>query len=413
VRFHPIIAALKQHKAGVVLIALQIALTLAIVSNAVHIIVQRLDRVSRPTGVDEANLFRVSTLFVGAPLGDDKASLDKLDALQLSDVDALRHVPDVVSVSASNAMPLQGGIWVGGVSVKPNQKTPTSTFGYYYGDEQMIKTLGVRLIAGRNFNAGEVIHHTINDTSMSPVSIVSKHLADKLYPHGDVLGKTVYIDNKPTTVIGIVDALQISNASFHVTWDYDTVMQPVRLSGAVANYALRAKPGRLREALRESRAALFAANPMRVMPASWGLLSMAEIRDKAYRGDRGMAILMMGVCVVLLGVTAAGIVGLTSFWVGQRRRQIGVRRALGARRIDILRYFQIENLLIASAGVVIGVLLAQGLSLWLMSHYEMPRIPVTYLLVGAVALLMIGQMAVFVPARRASLVPPVEATRAA
>jgi len=119
------------------------------------------------------------------------------------------------------------------------------------------------------------------------------------------------------------------------------------------------------------------------------------------------------VCVILLGVTAAGIVGLTSFWVGQRRRQIGVRRALGARRVDILRYFQIENLFIASAGVVLGVLLALGLSLWLMSHYEMPRLPTLYLLVGVAMLLLIGQLAVFVPARRASLVPPVEATRAA
>jgi putative ABC transport system permease protein len=411
-RLHPIIVALKRHKSGVVLIVLQIALTLAIVCNAVFIIAQRVDRLNRPTGVAEASLFRVSTLFVGAPLGDDKASLDKLDALQLSDINTLRHVPDVLSASASNAMPLQGGIWVGGVGVKPDQKTPTSTFGYYYGDEQMISTLGVKLIAGRNFNAGEVIHHTINDTSMPPVSIVSKHLADKLYPKGDALGKTVFIDSKPSTVIGIIDTLQVSNGG-HMTWAYDTIMQPVRLSGAMANYAIRAKPGRLREAMRESRAALIAANPMRVMPDSWGVMSMGDIRDKAYRGDRGMALLMVVVCVILLGVTAAGIVGLTSFWVGQRRRQIGVRRALGARRVDILRYFQIENLFISSAGVILGVMLALGFSLWLMSHYEMPRLPVIYMLVGVVMLLVIGQVAVFVPARRASLVPPVEATRAA
>ena len=411
-RVHPIIAALKLHKAGVVLIVLQIALTLAIISNAVFIVAQRIDRVNRVTGVDEADLFRLSTLFVGAPLGDDKASLDKLDALQLSDVNTLRHVPDVALVSASNAMPLQGGLWVGGVGIKPNQKTPTSTFTYYYGDEQMLPTLGVHLIAGRNFNAGEVIHHTINDTTMAPVSIVSKHLADKLYPKGDALGKTAFIDNKPSTIIGIVETLETSNSG-HMTWAYDTVMQPVRLSGAMANYAVRAKPGRLSDAMRAARAALFAANPMRVMASTWGVLSMSDLRDKAYRGDRGMAILMITVCVILLGVTAAGIVGLTSFCVGQRRRQIGVRRALGARRVDILRYFQIENLFIASAGVVLGVLLALGLSLWLMSHYEMPRLPTLYLLVGVAMLLLIGQLAVFVPARRASLVPPVEATRAA
>jgi putative ABC transport system permease protein len=126
-----------------------------------------------------------------------------------------------------------------------------------------------------------------------------------------------------------------------------------------------------------------------------------------------MALLMSVVCVILLGVTAAGIVGLTSFWVGQRHRQIGVRRALGARRIDILHYFQIENLLIAGIGVVLGVLFAVGLNLWLMAHYEMTRLPTSCVLAGVLAMLALGQAAVFVPARRASNVPPVVATRAA
>ena len=122
---------------------------------------------------------------------------------------------------------------------------------------------------------------------------------------------------------------------------------------------------------------------------------------------------MSVVCVVLLSVTAAGIVGLTSFWVGQRHRQIGVRRALGARRIDILRYFQIENLVIASGGIALGVLLALVLNLWLMKHFELSRLPSPYVLAGVLVMLALGQLAVFVPARRASNVPPVVATRAA
>jgi putative ABC transport system permease protein len=139
--------------------------------------------------------------------------------------------------------------------------------------------------------------------------------------------------------------------------------------------------------------------------------SFADVRAEAYRADVGMAVLMGVVCLILIGVTAAGIVGLTSFWVGQRQRQIGVRRALGARKVDILHYFQTENLVIAGAGAVIGVLLAIGLNLWLMHHYEMDRLPVLYVIVGVVAVLTLGQAAVFAPARRASNVPPVVATR--
>jgi putative ABC transport system permease protein len=140
--------------------------------------------------------------------------------------------------------------------------------------------------------------------------------------------------------------------------------------------------------------------------------SFADIRQRAYESDRGMAILMGVVALILLCVTAAGIVGLTSFWVGQRHRQIGVRRALGARKIDILHYFQLENLMIAGAGVVFGIAMAIGLNMWLMTQYEMARIPVLYVLVGVLVMLVLGQAAVFVPARRASNVPPVVATRA-
>ncbi len=117
------------------------------------------------------------------------------------------------------------------------------------------------------------------------------------------------------------------------------------------------------------------------------------------------------VCLILLGITAAGIVGLTSFWVGQRQRQIGVRRALGARKRDILRYFQAENLIIAVGGAVLGIVLAIGLNLWLITHYEMDQLPLTYVLVSMLAVLVLGQLAVLVPARRASNVPPVVATR--
>jgi putative ABC transport system permease protein len=153
-------------------------------------------------------------------------------------------------------------------------------------------------------------------------------------------------------------------------------------------------------------------NPLRVLDDD-SVKSFADIRAKAYRADVGMAVLMGVICLILIAVTAAGIVGLTSFWVGQRHRQIGVRRALGARKIDILHYFQIENGLIAGVGAVIGVILALGLNAWLMTHYEMTRMPVLYVLVGVIAVLVLGQAAVFVPARRASNVSPVSATRAA
>ena len=73
--------------------------------------------------------------------------------------------------------------------------------------------------------------------------------------------------------------------------------------------------------------------------------SIEEDRNNRYRNERALAWMLIGVSALLLLVTASGIVGMTMLRVAQRRKQIGVRRALGARRVDIVRYFVTENLL--------------------------------------------------------------------
>lgn len=130
-----------------------------------------------------------------------------------------------------------------------------------------------------------------------------------------------------------------------------------------------------------------------------------------FRADIGMAALMGGISLILLCVTAAGIFGLTSFWVDQRERRIGIRRALGARRRDILGYFQVENLLIVGSGAVLGTALAIALNLTLIPRYEMDRLPITDVFLGVVLVLVLSQVSTFVPARRAARVEPASAIR--
>jgi putative ABC transport system permease protein len=162
--------------------------------------------------------------------------------------------------------------------------------------------------------------------------------------------------------------------------------------------------------MRDALAAVTKALPEVVVDRE-GSHTLGELRHETFKNDRTMAGLLVGVIVALLLVTALGIVGLASFWVAQRRKQIGVRRALGATRGDILRYFQTENFLIVSFGIGLGMVLAFGLNLVLMSRYELPRLPLVYLPAGALALWLLGQLAVLAPALRAAAVPPVVATR--
>ena len=126
-----------------------------------------------------------------------------------------------------------------------------------------------------------------------------------------------------------------------------------------------------------------------------------------------MVWLLGGVCVGLLIVTAFGIVGLASFWVQQRTRMIGTRRALGATQGQILRYFQTENFLLTTMGIALGMVAAYAINQLLMSYYELPRLPWVCLPIGAASLWALGQVAVLGPARRAAALPPVVVMRGA
>jgi putative ABC transport system permease protein len=401
----PILSALRRHKAGAVLIALQTALTLAIVCNALFIIQQRVAHLSAPSGIDEANLLVIENNWA------DKLSKEDADAQQRADLLALRQTPGVLNAVPSNAYPMRGNGWDQFITLTPDQTTAVGDPAVYLGDEHFLDTLGVKLIAGRNFRPDEIRPIANRENMMPPVTIVTKALADKLFPDGSALGKSIYaMSSTPTVIVGIVDVLQTQSlADWQMRNAYQSLIWPLRIVGN-SYYILRVKPGQLAAVRQAAVKALYAQNRMRIINDD-GVLDYTQIRQQAYDSDHGMAVLMGIICVVLLAITAAGIVGLTSFWVGQRRKQIGVRRALGATKRDILSYFLTENLLIGLAGVVIGTALAIGMNLWLVIHFEMARLSLTYVLAGIVLLLLLGQGAVLAPAVRASRVSPVEATR--
>jgi putative ABC transport system permease protein len=408
-QIQPILAALRRHKAGTILIALQIALTLAIVCNALYIIHQRVAHLSESSGVDEANVGVINNMW------GESFTTQQAAAQIEEDLASLRQIPGVTNATATNAYPLAGRGWDNFVTLKPDQTSPTTDSGVYLGDENFIDTFGAHLKAGRNFTATEINNIGDQQNITPSVAIVSQALADRIYPNGDALGKVFYsMSSVPITIIGIVDRFQRADVgSSGSMYDGQILIWPLRESSSTGvRYVVHAQPGQLDTVLRKATQVLYANNRMRIFDPKDGVETYAQIRRKAYDSDRGMAILMGIICLVLLAITGAGIVGLTSFWVGQRRRQIGVRRALGASHRDILSYFLTENLLISLGGVVLGIVLTFGLNFWLMSRFMLHVMPITYVVTGIVILLLLGQCAVLAPALRASRVPPIEATRA-
>ena len=406
-QIRPILAALRKHLGGTILITLQISLTLAIVCNALFIIKQRMEHVNRPTGIDETSILVVSNHWIDRKEGD----MSQLRA----DLLTLRQLPGVRDAYATNAFPLYGSGWTSSVRTDAAARQSRANVAIYFSDEHTLGTLGSNLIAGRNFRADEVQDMTRAQPD-APTVIITKALSDRLFDGASGLGKQIYLGSaggNPSTVIGIVESLQAPSASADDDQDWQaTALVPLRRDSDVAQFVVRANAGGLDALRQQVPAALINASRMREFPAGEGVRTFAEVRRAAYQSDRGLAMLMLAMSLALLAVTAAGIVGLTSFWVGQRHRQIGVRRALGATRGDILSYFLTENFLISCGGVIIGSALAIGLNSYMMSYLSMSRLSMIYLLAGIIILLVLGQAATLVPALRASRVSPAEATRA-
>lgn len=403
---HPIISALKHHRTTVVLVALEIALTCAIVTNALFLIGDRLGAMHVPTGVADNELVWVRT--TGLDIGQGKAANDT-DA----DLAALRALPGVESVAMANSLPLGGSYSSVGTYRHPgNKKDYLDNVVEYTGTPGLLKTLGITLSAGRDFLPQEYVPYTpffIGAKTAPPtVAIVTQSMAAQLWPGENPLGRTFWLDSdgkQPVQVVGVAAHLLNPVINKYQGVDRGMILPVTKERGGM--YVLRVRPD-MRGAVKLAiPGVLQGIDPVRMVKAE----IYADTIEDYYHGDRAMIWLLLVVTGCLLALTALGVVGLSSFWVQQRTRSIGIRRAIGAKRRDILRYFQIENFIIVSGGIVLGMALAFALNLLLMTHYELPRLPLHYLPIGAIALWLLGQLAVLGPALRAAAVPPVVATR--
>ncbi|HTT06063.1 MAG TPA: FtsX-like permease family protein [Steroidobacteraceae bacterium] len=404
----PILSALRRNKVGACLIALQIAVTLGILCNAFYIVQQRRALVARPSGVDEADVFTVSNQWVGNP--------PNMAALQRADIAALRAIPGVRDVFPAASVPLSNSAMTLGITTNPDNPRSMHIAAAYLGDEHTLDTLGARLVAGRNFAASEV--HELDGIfgSRPPIAgvLVTRDLAHKLAPDGQILGRVVLLFpfQIRAPVIGVIDRLQVpfvdgpDNKIGNIV--EDSMVLPYRYVGDAYWYVVRVQPGALDAAMRAAPGVLAGVSHARIIEK---VRAMSEARREIYRADRTMVQMLTVVCAVLLAVTAFGIVGLTSYWVSQRRRQIGIRRTLGATRVAILQYFQTENLVISIAGILVGLALALGGNLWMVDSFSTARLPLAYLVGGVLTMLALGQLAVLWPALRAASVPPAIATR--
>lgn len=397
----PILSALLRNRAGAILVALQIAITLAIIVNAIYLTTQRVSKIGRPSGIDDQNIFAfwVTTY---------EKDYDFLGMLR-EDMALIRQIPDVIDAAPMNQVPLSGSGNSNGYYSLPDKKGEQSPANTYGMDDHGARALGLTLSAGRDFEPNDVIYW--KDERRQPFfpasAIISSGFAKALFKDQPALGKDFYDDQShPIRVIGVISHMQGS----WVGWDkVDRTMLYTLVDPPSKQYVIRVKPGSIDRVIAAVEVALRKRDPNRVLETP--VRKMSDMKRRSYAGDSLMAVTLTTVTGLVLIFSSLGIFGLATFSVNSRIRQIGTRRAVGARRSDIVQYFLAENWLITTAGVLVGCGLALAAGYWLSTQYQLPRLDLYYLIGGVLGLWALGQLAAWQPALRAAKVSPAMATR--
>jgi putative ABC transport system permease protein len=346
-----------------------------------------------------------------------------LDNALDADLRSLRSMPGVRAASNTRFLPWQGG----GSST---EMRAAGTRGemlrtqIYNGDEGTLDALGASLAEGRNFTREEVDRDTVrlrelgrNQREMGADGLprekfVQEVIITRAYGRlafGDkpLLGLQLEdSDGDLYRVVGVVD--HFYNPYGWPIHEY-AVFYPNRARGYEfgAPYLIRTEPGQAAAVAKAVEERLLAVNDGRNLRVQ----TMNEIKAQYFGPQRLVSTLMSSVTVLLVLVTSLGIVGLTSFSVAERTRQIGTRRALGARRRDVLQHFLAENWIVTTLGVAVGVVLAFALNFGLVTVVEGAKLRWPLLAAGVLLLWAAGLLATLAPALRASRISPALATR--
>jgi putative ABC transport system permease protein len=295
------------------------------------------------------------------------------------------------------------------VTLKPNEPSARRQLvNYFELNDRGAAALGLKVSAGRWFTESEVLPPpaVLFGPYNGPI-VVTQQYADRLFPKGDALGKTVYESRGgPLTIIGIVDHMLGSWVTPGLPTDIMYI--PRQASGPGTRYLVRTQPGLRDSVMRKVEAEMGPRNRARAINY---VRTLDLYKKRSYLSDRNMAIYLVTVTALLLAITSLGIFGLATFNVSTRTKQVGTRRAVGARRSDVVAHFLVENWMITTGGVLVGCVLALVAGHLLAIEYELPRVDLYYIVGGVIVIWCIGVAAAWHPARRAARISPALATR--
>lgn len=390
----PLFQALSRHRAMAGLLALQVAFAAAVCANTFAMLAGDIAAMRLPSGMDEAGLVVIRMPTDGA--------LDRPEAMA-----RLRASPGVRGVVALGGTPF--GIDISSHASRDADGLDGVAASQYQATQGAVDTLGLQLVAGRDFSRDEFPAHGEGDAAPG-TAIVSRALARRLHG-GDqaAIGRMLYLDGEPRRIVGVVEHLLRGQPSVDATDAENefSLLVPEAPDPHLGAYLLRVDAADARRSAVAAAAALAVAGGD--APEIPGTL--ADARATHFAKARADVALLMATTAAFLGVTAIGIFGLSFFWVRKRTAAIGIRRALGTSRGAVVRWLLLENAMVVIAGNATGALCALAANRWLVAHSGMPPLPAPWLAAALAVTWMVAAVAALLPALRAASVPPATALR--
>jgi putative ABC transport system permease protein len=397
--FGPIVRALSRNRMRAFLVVLQIAITLAVVTNAVNMISSERTKMQKKSGFDDENLLWVRS----RPFADAFKDRQYRIATTQSDLTALRGLPGVRSVVNTSFLPWQGGGSSGELKAAGGDGTIYRT-QMYSATPGFIDTLGIHIVSGRELRTADINTdpNAVNNTVM-----ISRALEKLLFKNQSAVGRQlIETDKSIDTVVGVFDPFY--NPYGWPIHEY-CVVYAAYVSFNGGNFLVRTQPGAMKGLVPMIEKRMLSVNDGRNIE----MKTISEIKDGFFTEGRVVIYTMTAVIVLLVFVTGLGIIGVTSFTVTERKKQIGTRRALGATKSAILRYFLLENWIITNSALILGIVLAYALNYVLVTHTSGVKLDWRFVAGGVILLWVQGILATLAPAMRAAAVSPVTATRGA
>ena len=384
------------------LLILQLAITLGLLINSAILALDTNEKLAQKTGLDAENILIVSL----QPTSGNYRDLDYFRSIVSEDLQALYKLPGVESVSLVNQLPINRRGMLGNVydlddpeSVRKDKYLQDVKI--FLTNEELGKTLALALVEGRFLTKDD--QRDFGSEGNGNI-VITESLKKALYGEGSALGQ----ETNNGRVVGVVKDIML-DPTIPVDKQYgvfgNRVMEYV-FTGR--NYLLKVTAGHIDKVRNQVSDTILAVQPERDI---YRVITMAEHLQRFYRHDKGLAQLFLMLCGLMIFVTAISSYAYSQFHISRQKKFIGIRRALGARKKDILLYVLTENWLVYSIGCVLGLGMALAFNILLSQYISLSKPDMMLFLLASAVIFVAGTLATLIPAIKTSNIPPVIATR--